>query len=106
VRLRVHHREDNRRASGFIQPTHFEAVQIGLAGQEVSEVWIGQRRYELVVKLAPDFRRDAATLAALLVDGHDGSRIPLGKLAKIEPRSGLARSNARLLSDASRSKRV
>jgi cobalt-zinc-cadmium resistance protein CzcA len=66
-----------------------EAVQIGLAGQEVSEVWIGQRRYELVVKLAPDFRRDAATLAALLVDGHDGSRIPLGKLAKIEPTFGL-----------------
>lgn len=66
-----------------------EAVQIGLAGQEVSEVWVGQRRYELVVKLAPDFRRDAATLAALLVDGHDGSRIPLGKLAKIEPTFGL-----------------
>jgi cobalt-zinc-cadmium resistance protein CzcA len=66
-----------------------EAVQIGLVGQEVSEVWIGQRRYELVVKLAPDFRRDAATLAALLVDGHDGSRIPLGKLAKIEPTFGL-----------------
>ncbi|MEO8841858.1 MAG: efflux RND transporter permease subunit [Kofleriaceae bacterium] len=66
-----------------------EAVQIGLAGQEVSEVWIGQRRYELVVKLAPDFRRDAATLSTLLVDGHDGSRIPLGKLAKIEPTFGL-----------------
>ena len=66
-----------------------EAVQIGLAGQRVSEVWIGQRRYELVVKLAPDFRRDAATLSALLVDGHDGSRIPLGKLAKIEPTFGL-----------------
>ncbi len=66
-----------------------EAVQIGLAGQEVSEVWVGQRRFELVVKLAPDFRRDAATLAALMVDGHDGSRIPLSKLAKIEPAFGL-----------------
>jgi cobalt-zinc-cadmium resistance protein CzcA len=66
-----------------------EAVQIGLAGQEVSEVWVGQRRFDLVVILAPDFRRDAATLATLLVDGHDGSRIPLSKLAKLEPTFGL-----------------
>jgi len=65
------------------------AVQIGLAGQEVSEIWVGQRRFALVVKLAPDFRRDAATLATLVVDGHDGSRIPLGKLARLEPTFGL-----------------
>jgi cobalt-zinc-cadmium resistance protein CzcA len=66
-----------------------EAVQIGLAGVEVSDVWVGQRRFDLVVKLAPDFRRDTATLSTLLVDGHDGSRIPLGKLARIEPTFGL-----------------
>jgi cobalt-zinc-cadmium resistance protein CzcA len=66
-----------------------EAVQIGLAGQEVSEVWVGQRRYELIVKLAPDFRKDSTALAGLMVDGHDGSRIPLGKLATIEPTFGL-----------------
>ena len=66
-----------------------EAVQIGLAGQHVSEVWVGQRRFDLVVVLAPDFRRDAATLSTLLVDGHDGSRIPLSKLARLEPSFGL-----------------
>src|SRR5678815_5186498 len=42
-----------------------------------------------MVKLAPDVSRDAATLATLMVDGHDGSRIPLGKLARIEPAFGL-----------------
>jgi len=31
-----------------------EAVQIGLAGQAVSEIWIGQRRFDLTVKLSPD----------------------------------------------------
>ncbi len=66
-----------------------DAVQTGLAGDEVSEVWIGQRRFNLVVKLAPDFRRDPATLSTLLIDGHDGSRIPLGKLATIQPTFGL-----------------
>jgi cobalt-zinc-cadmium resistance protein CzcA len=66
-----------------------EAVQICLAGQEVSEIWIGQRRFALTVVLSPDFRRDAAALAALMIDGHDGSRIPLGKLASVEPTFGL-----------------
>jgi heavy metal efflux system protein len=66
-----------------------EAIEIGLAGKVISEVWVGQRRFDLVVRLAEDHRRDAASLAALLIDGHDGTRIPLGKLATIEQTFGL-----------------
>ena len=66
-----------------------DAVRIGLAGEVVSEVWIGQRRFDLVVNLQSDHRRDASALASLLIDGHDGTRIPLGKLALIEPTFGL-----------------
>jgi cobalt-zinc-cadmium resistance protein CzcA len=66
-----------------------EAIEIGLAGKVVSEVWVGQRRFDLVIRLAEDHRRDAASLSALLIDGHDGTRIPLGKLAKIEQTFGL-----------------
>ena len=66
-----------------------EAIEIGLAGRVVSEVWVGQRRFNLVIRLAEDHRRDAASLSALLIDGHDGTRIPLGKLATIEQTFGL-----------------
>lgn len=66
-----------------------EAIEIGLAGKVVSEVWVGQRRFDMVIRLAEDHRRDAASLSALLIDGHDGTRIPLGKLAKIEQTFGL-----------------
>jgi len=66
-----------------------EAIEIGLAGKVISEVWVGQRRFDLVIRLAEDHRRDAASLSALLIDGHDGTRIPLGKLAKIEQTFGL-----------------
>jgi cobalt-zinc-cadmium resistance protein CzcA len=65
-----------------------DAVAIGLAGRVVGEVAVGQRRYDLVVRLAEDHRKDGAALDALLVDGHDQSRIPLGKLARIEPGFG------------------
>ena len=66
-----------------------EAIEVGLAGRRISEIWIGQRRFDLVVKLAEDHRNDAAALAALLIDGHDGTRIPVGKLATIEQTFGL-----------------
>jgi heavy metal efflux system protein len=60
------------------------AVRVGLVGQEYAPVWVGQRRYDLVLKLQDDRRHDVPALKALLVDGHDGSRIPLGQLASIE----------------------
>lgn len=66
-----------------------EAIEIGLAGRVVSQVSVGQRRFDLVIRLAEDHRRDAAALSSLFVDGHDGTRIPLGKLARIEPTFGL-----------------
>ena len=66
-----------------------DAVRVGLAGEVVSEVWLGQRRFDLVVRLQSDYSRDATALSSLLIDGHDGSRIPLGKLALIEPTFGL-----------------
>src|SRR3989441_8994246 len=64
------------------------AVRIGLVGEQQSEMWVGQRRFDLVVRLQDDRRGDATALRALLVDGHDGSRIPLGQLANIEEALG------------------
>jgi cobalt-zinc-cadmium resistance protein CzcA len=61
-----------------------EAVRIGLVGQEASELWVGQRRYDLVVRLQDHRRSDVNAIRSLAVDGHDGGRIPLGQLAAIE----------------------
>ena len=51
-------------------------------------MWLGQRHFDLVVRLQDDRRGDVTALRALLVDGHDGSRIPLGQLANIEEAFG------------------
>lgn len=64
------------------------AIRIGMAGEEVSEVWQGQRRYGLVVRLQDERRSDPTAIRMLLVDGHDGKRIPLGQLAKVEETFG------------------
>lgn len=67
-----------------------DALRIGLAGEEVSQVWVGQRRYDLVVRLADDRRGDLSGLSSLLIDGKNGTRVPLGQLARVERTFGPA----------------
>ena len=60
------------------------ALRIGLVGEEASEVWVGQRRYGLVVRLADPARNTMAAIRDLRLEAHDGTRVPLQQLARIE----------------------
>jgi heavy metal efflux system protein len=66
------------------------SVRVGLVGEEFSQVWLGQRRFDLVLRAQDDRRRDAAAIRSLLLDGHDGTKIPLGQVARIEEAFGPA----------------
>ncbi|HEY7173226.1 MAG TPA: efflux RND transporter permease subunit [Vicinamibacterales bacterium] len=64
------------------------AVRIALVGEEESEIWIGQRRFDLIVRLPDERRNDINTIGSLFIDSHEGTRIPLSQLASIEPAFG------------------
>lgn len=64
------------------------AVRVGLVGEEHSAVWVGQRRFGLVVRLQDHRRGDIQAIRTLLIDGHDGTRIPLSQLATVEETFG------------------
>ena len=66
------------------------AVRIGLVGQEGPQVWSGQRRFDLVLRLRDDRRNSLDAIKALLIDGHDGTKVPLGQLAEITQTFGPA----------------
>ena len=66
------------------------AVRIGMVGEEFAEVWIGQRRFDLVLKLQDDRQGGSTGLRSLLLDGHDGARVPLAQVANIEETVGPA----------------
>jgi cobalt-zinc-cadmium resistance protein CzcA len=60
------------------------ALRVGLVGDEVSEVWVGQRRYGLVVRLADSARDSVAAIRDLRLESHDGTSIPIDQVATIE----------------------
>jgi heavy metal efflux system protein len=64
------------------------AVRIGMVGEAVSEIWRGQQRFDLIVRLQDDHRGDANAIRSILVDSHDGTRVPLGQVAKVEQTFG------------------
>jgi cobalt-zinc-cadmium resistance protein CzcA len=63
-------------------------VRIGMVGEKLSEVWRDQRRFDLIVRLQEDRRSDATAIRSLLIDGHDGTRIPLSQVARVEQTFG------------------
>jgi cobalt-zinc-cadmium resistance protein CzcA len=65
------------------------AVRISMVGQEMGQIVRGQRRFDLVMRLEPSARQDVASIGRLLIDLHDGSRIPLSQLATIEQTLGI-----------------
>ncbi len=54
----------------------------------VGEIREGQRRFDLVVRLAEPYRQDARAVASILVPTATGERIPLGSLAAIREVEG------------------
>jgi len=83
----------NRQAAarvGLAPGDVIRAVRIGLVGEEQSEIWIGQRRFDLVVRLRDDRRDSFEAIRTLLIDGHDATRIPLGQLAEVTQTFGPA----------------
>jgi HME family heavy-metal exporter len=63
-------------------------VQTALNGEVVSQVVEGQRRFDLVVRLAEPYRADVANLGRLRVALPDGREVLLSELADITPPAG------------------
>jgi heavy metal efflux system protein len=85
--------EVNREAAarvGLAPGDVIRAVRIGLVGEVRSEIWRGQRRFDLLVRLQDDRRGSVDAIRTLFIDGHDGTRIPLGQLAEIRQTFGPA----------------
>ncbi|MDP2345153.1 MAG: efflux RND transporter permease subunit [Deltaproteobacteria bacterium] len=63
-----------------------DAMRVMLVGQEGPEILRGNQRTELVVLLDEQRRSDIDALRGILIDTHHGGRVPLGLLARIEPK--------------------
>jgi cobalt-zinc-cadmium resistance protein CzcA len=60
-----------------------DAIEV-LGGRNVGEVYEGQRRYRLQVRVPPELRDDIDQVRNLPVSGQGGPLVPLGQIASIQ----------------------
>ncbi len=65
-------------------------VQAAIGGQAVTQVYEGEKHFDLTVRWAEPFRRDLRAIRQILVATPDGSQVPLGQLAEIVEEEGPA----------------
>lgn len=65
-----------------------KVVNTGLAGQSTGFVFEGEKRFELVVRLAGDQRKNIEDVRNLLIPTAMGVQIPLSQLANVEMKEG------------------
>ncbi len=68
-----------------------DMVAMGFAGRTVGSVFEGEKRFDLVVRLNKQKRKDIVNLKNLYVDIPAGGKIPLSELADISYKKGAAK---------------
>ncbi|QEF99240.1 Cobalt-zinc-cadmium resistance protein CzcA [Stieleria maiorica] len=72
-----------------LRPAHvMEIVQTAMNGEVVSQVLLGQRTFDLLVRLDEPFREDVSKLRRLVIPLSDGGVVPLEAVARIYESSG------------------
>lgn len=85
--LRIIVRRDAIARYGINSSNVLNAINI-IGGQSVGEVFEGQQRFPLQVRLAPQWRIDTDRVGDLKIDDSKGRQIPLSQLADIRMEDG------------------
>ena len=85
--LRVEPRREMLARYGVTLPQFARMVGVLLGGQVVSQVYEGEKSFDLTLKVADADRMTAADIAAITVDAN-GAKVPLGTLANITSAMG------------------
>ena len=68
-----------------------EAVlQAAVGGQAVTQVFEGEKRFDLVVRWQEPYRDSVQRIQEILIGTGDGGQVPLGQIARVEERLGPA----------------
>ena len=67
-----------------------ELVSMGFAGKIIGNVFEGEKRFDLAIRLDESSRKDISSLQNLFVDTPNGTKIPLSELAEINYTTGPA----------------
>jgi len=63
-------------------------IQAAIGGLAITQVYEGEKHFDLTVRWAEAYRRDLRAIRAILVAAPDGAQVPLGQLADVVEENG------------------
>ena len=77
-------------------------IQAAVGGAHAGQIFEGIKRFDILVRYAPEYRDNAAAIRDILITTPDGANVPLSQLASIEeitgPRQITRENNQRFIS--------
>ena len=95
--LPIRYRPEDLAAAGLTPQDAAEQVQQAVFGETIETINQGIRRYDLVVRLRPEFREDFGDVKQLMLRGRGGALVRLREVATVGPEQAsnlIARENA------------
>ncbi|HKF44510.1 MAG TPA: CusA/CzcA family heavy metal efflux RND transporter [Thermoanaerobaculia bacterium] len=65
-------------------------IQAAIGGQSVTQIFEGEKRFDLVVRWQEPYRDSVRRIQEILVGAPDGSQVPLGQIAAVREEEGPA----------------
>ncbi len=66
-----------------------DIIETALGGRPATQIWEGERRYNVVVRFDESLRNNVDKIRNLLLDAPDGSQVPLDQVARIDMQDGV-----------------
>jgi cobalt-zinc-cadmium resistance protein CzcA len=63
-------------------------VQAAIGGQVITQVFEGEKHFDLILRWAEQYRRDVRSIRNILVSTPDGAQVPLGQIAEVAEEEG------------------
>ena len=63
-------------------------VQAAIGGQVITQVFEGEKHFDLILRWAEQYRRDVRSIRNILVSTPDGAQVPLGQIAEVVEEEG------------------
>lgn len=78
-----------------------EVISAAVGGEVAGQIFEGIRRFDILVRLAPEYRSTLKAIGEILIESPDGAKVPLAELASIEeivgPRQITRQNNQRFI---------
>lgn len=86
--IQIRAKRDMMAAQGISLKRFNEFINLAFGGDKMSDIYEGQMRFDLVLRLHSDYTQTLEGIRSALIDTEDGRKVPLEEVAEIVSSSG------------------